>query len=260
MLIDTHVHLNFDSYAEDLDQVAGHWRQAGITQVVHACCHPAEFPQLQAVANRFPEVFLAVGLHPLEAGQWDPSLISQMERYALEDPRVVAIGETGLDFYKSDPDTIDRQYQAFAAQVQLAQRLDLALIVHCRDAAVAARDLLDEWDPTHQLRVVMHCWSGSPEETGWFVERGCYISFSGIVTFKSARTVHASVLEVPLEQLLVETDCPFLAPTPHRGQRNEPAHVVYVAKRVAELRGLSLEDVATATTANAQHLFRLTKN
>ena len=256
-LVDTHVHLNFDAYVDDLDQVAQQWRAAGIAQVVHSCCRPSEFPQLQAVADRFPEVFLAVGFHPLEAAHWDPTQAEQIERYALEDPRVVAIGEMGLDFYKSDPATIELQYQAFRAQIEIGQKRDLALIIHCRDAAEATRDLLDDLDPDHRLRVVMHCWSGSPEETTWFVERGCYISFSGIVTFKSARTVQASVLTVPLDQLLVETDCPFLAPVPHRGQRNEPAHVVHVAHKVAELRQLPIDQIAAQTTRNAQRLFRL---
>ncbi len=256
-LVDTHVHLNFDSFSEDLDRVAQQWRAAGVAQVVHSCCRPAEFGQLQAVADRFPEVFLAVGFHPLEAASWDPALAEQIRHHAIADARVVAIGEMGLDFYKSDPQTIELQFQAFRAQIQIAAELDRALIIHCREAAVATRDLLDQMDPEHRLRVVMHCWSGSPEETVWFVQRNCYISFSGIVTFKSARTVQASVGVVPLEQLLVETDCPFLAPAPYRGQRNEPAHVLHVAQKVAELRQLSLDQVAHQTTRNARQLFRL---
>ncbi len=119
------------------------------------------------------------------------------------------------------------------------------------------RRWLDEEDPDHQLRIVMHCWSGTPEETRWFVERGCWISFSGIVTFKSAKSVQAAVAAVPQDQILVETDCPFLSPVPKRGKRNEPAHVVHVAEKVAELRGIGKVDLSEQTTANARRLFRL---
>lgn len=256
-LIDSHVHLNFDSYSEDLDAVAQRWREQGIRQLVHSCCSPMEFPQLQAVADRYPEVFLAVGLHPLEVEHWLPEMAQTIQTLAHGDPRVVAIGETGLDFYKAEVATIEQQYEAFRAQLRIAQALDRAVIVHCRDAAEATHGILDEEDPDHELRIVMHCWSGTPEETRWFVERGCWISFSGIVTFKSAKTVQAAVAEVPGEQILVETDCPFLSPVPKRGKRNEPAHVAYVAEKVAELRGISGVELAQQTTANARRLFRL---
>ncbi len=256
-LIDTHVHLNFSTYEPDLDQVAQRWREAGITQLVHSCCRPGEFDQLQQISARYPEVFLAVGLHPLEASLWTPAMADQIQQLAAAEAKVVAIGETGLDFYKSDPTSIDLQFQAFRSQLATARELDLAVIIHCREAAVATRDLLDEVDPEHQLRLVMHCWSGTPEETQWFVERGCWISFSGIVTFKSAKAVKQSVLVVPPDQLLVETDCPFLAPTPHRGKRNEPAFVSHVAAVVADLRQQSLADLAHQTSRNARHLFKL---
>lgn len=259
-LIDTHVHLNFEAYTDDLATVAAQWRSAGIRQLVHSCCTPAEFPQLQAIADQYPEVFLAVGLHPLEAKSWHPEMATAIDHYASTDRRVVAIGETGLDFYKSDPASLDLQFQAFRAQIEIAQRLDRALIIHCRDAAEATLDILKEVQAEHpdqRLRAVMHCWSGTPEETRWFVDLGCWISFSGIVTFKNAHTVRQSILEVPADQLLVETDCPFLAPVPYRGKRNEPAFVTHVADTVAQVRQQSVGDLAEQTTANARALFRL---
>ncbi|MFS8868168.1 TatD family hydrolase [Synechococcus sp. H65.1] len=257
-LVDTHVHLNYPDFAEDLPQVAERWRQAGIRHLVHSCVTPAEFPQLQAIANQYPEVFLSVGLHPLEARQWQPDLAEKIAQLAASDTRVVAIGETGLDFYKSDPADIERQQASFRAHIAIAQEQDLALIVHCREAAAATYELLKEALATGgPLRVVMHCWSGSPEETRLFVELGCFISFSGIVTFKNAETVRRSALEVPLSQLLVETDCPFLAPTPFRGKRNEPAYVQRVAQTLAELLQIPLEDLAQQTSQNAARLFRL---
>jgi TatD DNase family protein len=257
-LVDTHVHLNYPDFAEDLPQVAERWRQAGIRQLVHSCVTPAEFPQLQAIADQYPEVFLSVGLHPLEARQWQPALAEKIAQLAAGDRRVVAIGETGLDFYKSDPSDIERQKESFRAHIAIAREQDLALIVHCREAAAATYEILREAVTTGgSLRVVMHCWSGSPEETRLFVELGCFISFSGIVTFKNAETVRRSALEVPLSQLLVETDCPFLAPTPFRGKRNEPAHVQRVAQTLAELLQIPLEDLAQQTSQNAARLFRL---
>jgi TatD DNase family protein len=255
--IDSHVHLNFDSFQSDLDQVAQNWRNAGVSQLVHSCCTPAEFPQLQAVADQYPEVSLAVGLHPLEAKSWSEAVGLEIRQWASQDPRVVAIGETGLDFYKSEADTVDQQKEAFRYHLAIAQELDRAVIVHCREAAVATREILDEMDPNRNLRIVMHCWSGTPEETRLFVELGCWISFSGIVTFRSAKTVHQSVFEVPADRLLIETDCPFLAPTPHRGQRNEPAYVIQVAQTLAQLRQESLDSLAKQTTENACTLFRL---
>ncbi|MEL7083464.1 MAG: TatD family hydrolase [Cyanobacteria bacterium J06597_1] len=254
-LIDSHVHLNFNRFDGELDEVSQRWRAAGVSQLVHSCCTPDEFEQLQAIADRFPEVFLAVGLHPLDVENWEQkaaAIVTDIRRLASSDGRVVAIGETGLDFFKAE--NADEQIESFRAHVQVARELDLPLIVHCRDAALAARDLLQEMGP---VRGVMHCWGGTPAETAWFVELGMYISFSGILTFKSAADIRASAATVPDDRLLIETDCPFLAPVPHRGRRNEPAHVAHVARQLADIKGIALADVATLTSANARRLFGL---
>ncbi len=171
---------------------------------------------------------------------------------AAGDARVVAIGETGLDFFKAENAAL--QEEAFRAQIDIAQKLDLPLIIHCRDAAAQARAILQSVGP---VRGVMHCWGGSASETEWFVELGLFVSFSGIVTFKNATSIREALQVVPLAQLLIETDCPFLAPVPHRGKRNEPAFVAHVAETVAAVRGLSVEALAALTTANARRLFRL---
>ncbi len=252
-LIDTHVHINFPDYRADLDQAAERWRAAGVVQMVHSCVMPAEFGELQAIADRFPEVFLSVGCHPLHIDEAPPlePLIQQLYQ-AAEDKRVVAIGETGLDFFKAN--NSEAQIVYFKAHIAVAQALDLPLIIHCRDAAAAARELLAQVGP---VKAVMHCWTGTAEETRWFADLGFYISFSGVVTFKKATTVHEAVLVVPQDQLLIETDCPYLAPVPMRGKRNEPAFVTHTAQRVAALRGWDLADLARITTANARRLFRL---
>jgi TatD DNase family protein len=256
-LIDTHVHVNFDSYVPDLDAVADRWRSAGVVGLVHSCVDPSEFERTRALADRFPELFFSVGLHPLDMALWRPDMPEQIQRLAQSDPRVVAIGETGLDFFKAD----DRaeQLQAFDAQLSIAQALDLPVIIHCRDAAaVMAEHLRGFWQREGSVRGVMHCWGGTPEETAQFLDLGFYISFSGTVTFKKAEQIQASAKMVPIDRILVETDCPFLSPVPKRGEkRNEPAYVQYVASQVAQLRDLDPESLALHAAQNACALFRL---
>lgn len=255
-LIDTHVHLNFPVFQEDLTEVAQRWRDADIAYLIHSCVEPGEFNTLQALSDRFPELFFAVGLHPLDLEHWTTDLPDRIHQLAASDPRVVAIGETGLDFYKSDQEAL--QHQAFTAQLEVAQALDLPVIIHCREAAAPMAAVLRRfWAEHGPVRGVMHCWGGSPEETTWFLDLGFYISFSGTVTFKKATQIQASAAMVPFDRLLVETDCPFLAPVPQRGKRNEPAFVRHVAEQVAQLRQVSLETLAEQTFANACQLFRL---
>jgi TatD DNase family protein len=255
-LIDTHVHINFDSFETDLDAVCDRWREHGVVQLVHSCVTPAEFKKTQGLADRFPELFFSVGLHPLDAALWQPDLDLQIRELAIGDKRVVAIGETGLDFFKADNQ--QWQIEVLRSQLQIAIDLDLPVIIHCRDAAVMMRQICQEfWLECGQVRGVMHCWSGTPAETEWFLDLGFFISFSGVVTFKNATQIQASAQIVPSERLLIETDCPFLAPVPKRGKRNEPAFVSHVASYLAQLRGESLDTLAEFTTANAQQLFRL---
>jgi TatD DNase family protein len=256
-LVDTHVHLNFKDFVPDLEFVRARWQEVGVTRLVHSCVKPSEFEQIKAIADRFPELSFAVGLHPLDAALWHGEMAEQVYDLAQSDRRVVAIGETGLDFYKADNNA--EQITTFKAQIDIAHRLNLPVIIHCRDAAIATREVLQEINATrdHPVRGVMHCWAGNSEETQWFLDLGMYISFSGVVTFKNAQTLQASAQIVPSDRLLIETDCPFLAPMPNRGKRNEPAYVLEVAKKVAELRGEPLDNFAEQTTQNAYKLFNL---
>jgi TatD DNase family protein len=256
-LVDTHVHINFDQFEPDLDAVAQRWRDAGVVRLVHSCVEPAEFGRTQALADRFEELYFSVGLHPLDMDKWNADTANEIQHLAQSDVRVVAIGETGLDFFKAD----DRAQQlvAFDTQLRIAQALDLPIIVHCRDAAATmAAQLRQFWQTHGSVRGVMHCWGGDPEQTQWFLDLGFYISFSGTVTFKSAKSIQAAAQMVPLDRLLIETDCPFLTPVPKRGERrNEPANVRYVAQFIAQLRDMAVEDLAAQTTHNACALFRL---
>lgn len=261
-LVDTHVHINFKDFQEDLNAVRDRWLDRGVTKLVHSCVSPDEFPQLQAIADRFPEVSLAVGLHPLDkelnTTGWNPEIGDRIKSLAISEPRVVAIGETGLDFFKSDNKTA--QIEAFKSQLRTARSLNLPVIIHSREASAATRKVLQEINaesPQEPIRGVMHCWAGNPEETQWFIDLGMYISFSGVVTFKNAHDLHESAKIVPSDRLLVETDCPFLAPVPKRGKRNEPAYVLHVADRIAKLRNVELITLAEQTTNNAITLFAL---
>ncbi len=255
-LIDTHVHINFKVFEAELAAVRSRWQAAGVVHLVHSCVEPGDFVSMQNLADQFPELSLAVGLHPLDAHKWTDDLADQILTLANSDQRVVAIGETGLDFYKADNPEL--QSRVFTAQLAIASQLNKPVIIHCRDAAAPMAALITQWSQEHgAITGVMHCWGGTPAETQWFLDLGFYISFSGTVTFKNADQIRASAAIVPTERLLIETDCPFLAPTPKRGQRNEPAYVSYVAEQLAKVRGVSLSSLAAQTTENACRLFQI---
>lgn len=258
-LTDTHVHLNFSSFQSDLDLVCQRWRKAEVAHLIHSCVEPDDYSQIRSLGRQFPELSYSIGLHPLNAHRWVEDMGRQIRNAAIQDPKVVAIGELGLDLYKADDENCQRI--ALQSQLEIALQLEKPVIIHCREAARELKAILQSfWMEFAPLHGVMHCWSGTPEETEWFLDLGLYISFSGIATFKNAATVHASAQMVPSDRLLIETDCPFLAPAPHRGKRNEPAYVRHVAERIAQLRGELLDDLAERTTANACQLFRLSLN
>lgn len=255
-LVDSHCHIVFRNFDADLDAVAQRWREAGVRALVHACVEPAEIPAIRALADRFPELRYSVGVHPLDTEHWAADTQQLLREAAQADPRVVAIGELGLDLFREK--NLAQQLAALRPQLDLACELDLPVIIHCRDAAEPMLvELRERAERGVCPRGVMHCWGGTPEEMAGFLELGLYISFSGVVTFPKAEATHACARQVPADRYLVETDCPFLAPVPRRGKRNEPAYVAAVAARVAELRGESLEQVALASTANAARLFQL---
>lgn len=257
-LIDTHVHLNFDVFQPDLTAIRSRWQNSGVVHLVHSCVHPGEFAQIQAIAQQFAEISFAVGLHPLDATAADSSTFQTIKSLASSDARIVAIGEMGMDMYKAN--NYEQQRWVFESQLAIACELDLPVIIHCRDAASQTREILSKWreNQGERMRGVMHCWGGTPAETAWFLDLGFYISFSGTVTFKNAEGIQASSVMVSSDRLLIETDCPFLSPVPHRGEkRNEPSYVLHVAEQLAKLRGETVEAIAAQTTQNACKLFGL---
>jgi TatD DNase family protein len=256
MLVDSHCHLVFRQFDGDLMEVVARWREAGVGAVVHACVEPAEIPAMRALADRVPELRYAVGVHPLDWQKWELETESVLRAAAEADPRVVAVGELGLDLYRQH--NLEEQKAVLEPQLDLACDLGLPVIVHCRDAAAPMLEVFRRrHDEGRCPGGVMHCWGGTPEEMEGFLALGFHISFSGTVTFPKAESIQACARQVPADRYLVETDCPFLSPAPRRGKRNEPANVAVVAAKVAELREETLEVVARNSTHNASKLFKL---
>ena len=254
-LIDSHCHLIFENFETDIEDVALRWRSIGVKRLLHACVDLSEIPKLKKISHRYKELFYAVGLHPLDADKWDDDSIDIMKSAIRHDNKIVAIGELGLDLFKSA--NYEVQLAALIPQMELAFELNLPVIIHCRDASLELISICKQLKKDKKCpRGVLHCWGGSPEEMQEFLDLGFYISFSGIVTFPKAFKTQECAKLVPSNKYLIETDSPFLAPVPFRGKRNEPAFIENVAKSIALLRESDLSTIATQSTKNAEDLFK----
>jgi TatD DNase family protein len=253
-LVDTHAHLHFPEFAGDLEAVLERARAAGVRCMVTIGTDVESSRAAVALAGREPDVWAAVGIHPHAAGQADEAQLAEIERVAAA-PRVVAIGETGLDFFRLLSPR-DAQERLFRAQLALARRLRKPVLVHCRDAYAETLAILAE-APAGEAGGIMHCFSGDAGEARRCLDLGLFISLAGPVTYPKARALPEVAKLVPADRLVVETDCPFLPPQPYRGKRNEPAYLAVTAARVAELRGEPLEELASRMSENARTLLRL---
>jgi TatD DNase family protein len=255
-LIDSHCHLDMEDYDGDREAVLARAARAGVqTMITIGAGGPlAANDAAIALARRHPNVFATVGVHPHEASQVDIAVLERIATLAAE-PRVVGIGETGLD-YHYDHSPRPQQQEALRQFVQLARRLDLPLVVHLRAADGDAARILRE-ERAAEIGGVIHCFSGDAASARTFLDLGFHLSYSGIVTFKTAEALRQAAQITPADRLLVETDAPFLAPVPYRGKRNEPALVARTLACLAEVRGEAPERTAETTTANARALFRL---
>ena len=251
MLIDSHCHLNFPDLAQRLPEVLANMAEAGVDKAIAISVSRQSFEEVHAIAQNHPNIYATVGIHPDDPEAEEFSLEELLEHAAR--PKVVAIGETGLDYHWCKGD-LAWQHQRFALHIEAANRSGLPLVVHTRDAAEDTMRLLRE----HQAHAgVIHCFTEDVRIAKLALDLGFYISFSGIVTFKNAKSIQEAAQYVPLDRMLVETDAPYLAPVPKRGKPNEPAYVRHTAAFVAQLRGDSLETIAQATTANCMRLFNL---
>ena len=252
-LVDTHTHLDEDTFSQDVDEVIARAVSSGVTAMVAIATTLESSRATIALAARVPQVFAAVGIHPNYAVQAKPGDWEAIEELAAS-PKVVAIGETGLDRYW-DHTPFDVQIDYFRRQIELAKRRDLPFIVHCREAEPDVVAVLREAAGAGQLKGIMHSFCGGRATLDAALELGLHISFAGMLTFKKNVELRELAKTVPLERLLVETDSPYLAPQPNRGKRNEPAFVRHTAECLAEVHGRTLDELAALTTANAMRLF-----
>ncbi len=252
-LVDSHCHLDFPDFAEELDDVVARAGTAGIAHMLTICTHVTKFDQVLAVAERYDNISCSVGIHPHEAGN-EPEVDAERLMALAEHPKVVAFGETGLDFYY-DHSPRDAQARNFRAHIEAARRADLPVIVHSRDADAETAEILEEEAGKGGYAGVIHCFTGGQMLADRALALGFYISFSGILTFKNADDLRSVAENVPMDRILVETDSPYLAPVPKRGKRNEPAFTAFTAERLAEIKGVDADTLADATTANFQRLF-----
>lgn len=249
--VDSHCHLNYPGLNEDTEGVLSRMQAAGVKQALNICTTLEEADQVLALANAHPFLFASVGVHPDNLGVQEPTVDDLVSRAGNK--KVIAIGETGLDYYRREGDgkTDDFGWQKsrFRTHIRAARTLGKPIIVHTREAAADTLQILQE-EGAFAVGGVMHCFTETVDVAKAAIEMGFFISLSGIVTFKNAKQVQQVAVEIPLEHLMIETDAPFLAPAPHRGKVNEPAYVVHVAQKIAELKGISVEEVARVTSQN----------
>jgi TatD DNase family protein len=250
-LVDSHCHINFEPLYTDLAAVLQRARDNGVSYMLCVGVTLEDFPQVLELAHRYDHIFASVGVHPNEQEGREPE-VSELVALA-QDPQVVAIGETGLDYFRSQGE-LGWQQQRFRRHIRAARECGKPLIVHMRDAAEDTVRIMQE-EGAAEVGGVMHCFTGTWDVAARAIELNFHVSFSGIVTFKNAEALRAVAARLPAERLLVETDCPYLSPVPHRGKTNEPAFVRHVAEQVAQLRGLELTELARLTTDNFFGLF-----
>ncbi|WP_419806968.1 TatD family hydrolase [Terriglobus sp.] len=280
-IVDSHAHLDFQTIAEDLDGVLARALAADVRTILAVGIgdNPDTMHRARDLAARFagnagvPRIVASAGIHPQEAAAAGPQALAKVKELAA-DPLVVAIGEIGLDYYHADNPDISVQHEAFLAQMEIARQFRKPILIHCRTSELAtpqararygdedaAADLFrlieQHWTP-HGIGGIMHCFSGNAEQARRSLDLGFHVSFAGNVTYSRFPSIREAVQAVPLHRLLVETDSPFLAPQPHKGERNEPARTRVTAEFIAKERGIPVEELASATTANFERLFWLT--
>ena len=252
MLFDTHAHLNDPAFDEDREEILRNLPGEGIGYVMNAGCSLKSSRDIVAMAERYPWLYGSVGSHPDSADEVNEEVI-EAYRQLCHHEKVKAIGEIGLDYYYEDIPR-DIQKNAFRMQMALAQELDMPVIVHEREAHDDGMRIVKEFP---KVTGVFHCYSGSAEMARQLVKMGWYIGFTGVLTFKNARKAVETAASIPLDRIVIETDCPFMAPEPYRGKRNDPGYLPRMAEKLAEIRGITPEEAARITTENAKRLYRL---
>jgi TatD DNase family protein len=256
MLFDTHAHLNAIQYEEDIVEVIQRAKSENVTHIVVVGFDKGTIKRAMELTEQYDMIYAAVGWHPVDAIDMTDEDLKWIKELASH-PKVVAIGEMGLDYYW-DKSPKEVQKDVFRKQIQLAKEVKLPIIIHNRDATEDVVKILEE-ENASEVGGIMHCFTGSLEVAKQCMDMNFYISFGGPVTFKNAKKPKEVATEIPMDRLLIETDCPYLTPHPFRGKRNEPSYVKYVAEQIAELKGLSVEEVAKKSSDNAMGLFGITR-
>ena len=253
MLVDSHCHLDYLAREGVLDEALDRARRAGVGRMVTICTKVSEFDEVRAIAEAHEDIWCTIGIHPHSAAEEAPVTAAELADLA-QHPKVIGIGESGLDYhYMNSP--MEDQIRSFREHIKASRETKLPLVVHTREADDHTIEILREEYATGAFPGLLHCFSTARPVAEAALELGLYISISGIVTFKAADELRAIVADIPLDRLLVETDAPYLAPEPHRGRNNEPAHMVHTANKVAEIKGISPDELARATTENFFRLF-----
>ena len=253
MLFDTHAHMDDAAFEEDRQALLESLPGQGLALVLNPGCSLESSRNVSRLVGEYPWLYGAVGSHPDAADEVSDAVLDEYRMLCKQNNKIKAIGEIGLDYHYED---IPREIQqaAFRAQMALAAELDLPVIVHERDAHADGMAIVEEF-PT--VRGVFHCYSGSLEMAKWLIDRGWYIGFTGVLTFKNARKALEVAANIPLDRIVLETDCPYMAPEPFRGKRNHPGYLYRMAERLAELRGLPVEEIHQITTENGRRLYRI---
>lgn len=253
MLFDTHAHMDDRAFDADRPELLANLPGQGIGLLVNPGCSLASSRAASELAKQYDYIYCAVGSHPDAADEVDEKVLEEYRRLVRENPKVKAIGEIGLDYHYEDIPR-DIQQRAFRMQMELARELNLPVIVHEREAHEDGMRIVEEFP---EVKGVFHCYSGSAEMAKWLVSRGWYVGFTGVLTFKNARKAVETAQAVPLERIVLETDCPYMSPEPFRGKRNDPSRLYRMAEKLAELRGLTVEEIHTITMENGKRLYSI---
>ena len=253
MLFDTHAHMDDRAFDADREELIRSFPEQGLALVMNPGCSLESSRNVDALTREFPYLYGAVGSHPDVADEVDEAVLAEYRQIVAGNPKIKAIGEIGLDYHYEDIPR-DIQKKAFRLQLELARELKLPVIVHERDAHEDGMKIVEEFP---ELGGVFHCYSGSLEMAKWLIARGWYIGFTGVLTFKNARKALEVAANIPLERIVLETDCPYMSPEPFRGKRNDPTKLYRMAEKLAELRGLTVEEIHAITTENGKRLYRI---
>ena len=253
MLFDTHAHMDDRAFSEDREQILSGLAEKGVTLVMNPGCSLESSRNAVALAERYDFVYAAVGSHPDVADEVNDAVLEEYRTLCKLHSKVKAIGEIGIDYHYEDIPR-DLQLKAFRMQMELARELQLPVIVHEREAHEDGMAVVREFP---DVTGVFHCYSGSAEMARQLVDKGWYIGFTGVLTFKNARKAIETAQALPIDRIVLETDCPYMAPVPHRGKRNDPGYLCHMAEKLAEIRGLSLEEIQKITTENGKRLYRI---